>query len=141
MPGHRKTAFDYRDRLQNVFGWSDDDLRRLPIWEGDRFEDGEVYFNLNMPEVGPFRPGSRDSFSQEPIRGYLYVAKGEVPDHVWLRLVDSWGSRVPMGNMAPKPGAFGREQHPEVRSGRSDTDSMSSGDATLESAGPDDKVA
>ena len=39
------------ERLQSVTGWSDDDLRQLPIWEGDTFEPGETYFNLNLPEI------------------------------------------------------------------------------------------
>jgi hypothetical protein len=96
------TAFDYRNRLGPITGWSDDDLRRLPIFEGDHFEAGETYFNLNLPEVGPFMA----KFDEGIDPGYLFVAKGSVPDEVWLRLVDSWGTDLQMGNAAPQPGAF-----------------------------------
>jgi hypothetical protein len=99
----RRTAYDYRDRLRAVTGWSDDDLRDLPIWQGEQFGDGEVYFNLNLPERGPFRGTPQD----RPLKGYLYVAKGEVPDAVWLRLIDGWGTDLPMGSGAAHPGAFG----------------------------------
>jgi hypothetical protein len=106
-PAQHKTAYDYRDRLRSVTGWSDDDLQQLPIYDAETFAEGELYFNLNLPEVGPFRAGRTD----RPVRGYLYVAKGQVPDHVWLRLIDGWGTDLPMGSQAPKPGAFGQDTH------------------------------
>ncbi len=122
----RKTAYDYRDRLQSVTGWSDDDLRMLPIYDRDQFEAGEIYFNLNLPERGPFRPNPYE----RPMKGYLYVAKGDVPDHVWLRLIDGWGTDLPMGNQAPKPGAFGQEG--PVRAGEGDIDSFSAEEQTIQ---------
>ncbi len=121
-----KTAYDYRDRLQSITGWSDDDLRQLPIFDGETFRVGETYFNLNLPEVGPFRAEAAD----QKIQGYLYVAKADVPDHVWLRLVDAWGDDLKLGNAAPQPGAFGGEG--EVRVGRSDLDSLSAEERDIE---------
>lgn len=122
-----KTAYDFRDRLRSVTGWSEDDLRQLPIWQGQEFADGEVYFNLNLPERGPFRAGPAD----RPVDGYLYVAKGDVPDHVWLRLIDSWGTDLPMGNQAPKPGAFG-QQGEGIRVGYSQSGSEDAGGTPTE---------
>lgn len=125
----RKTAYDYRERLQSVTGWSDDDLRRLPIYDRETFEEGEVYVNLNLPEIGPFRPGQFD----RPVPGYLYIAKGEVPDHLWLRLVGSWGTDLPMGSQAPLPGAFGRDRH-AIRTGYGSTGSEDAGQTPTETA-------
>jgi len=118
----RKTAYDYRGRLQSVTGWSDDDLRRLPIYEGETFQEGEIYFNLNLPEVGPFRAERATRL----VKGYLYVAKGDVPDHLWLRLIDGWGTDLPMGSQAPQPGAFGQDTH-VIRTGYGSTGAEDAG--------------
>ena len=118
-----KTAYDYRERLQQILGWSDDDLRRMPIWEGEQFDPDETYFNLNTPAVGPF--SGRKPTIERPSAGdeYLFVAKSDVPDHLWLRLVDGYGSNIRMGNQAPTIGAHGTARKPPVV-GRSDTDSL-----------------
>ena len=97
-----RTAYDYRDRLRTITGWSDYDLQQLPIVQDGRMKAGETYFNLNLPEIGPFMAQADEEFPT----GYLFVAKGSVSDEVWLRLIDSWGTDLEMGNYAPQPGAF-----------------------------------
>lgn len=124
-----KTAYDFRDRLQPITGWSDDDLRQLPIWHGQEFDANEIYFNLNLPEVGPFRPSRGD----RPLPGYLYVAKADVPDRLWLRLIDGWGTELQMGNLAPQPGAFGRQGR-GIRVGYGSTGSEDAGGTPTESS-------
>ncbi len=64
---------------------SDDDLKLLPIWHGWRFEDGEVYFDLDNPDRGPF-VGSRHMGSPSD---HTYVARSQVPEGIWAKL-ETW---------------------------------------------------
>ena len=49
------TAYDCRDRLPELSAWmTDDALKQIPIWRGNRFERGRTYFDLDNPERGPF---------------------------------------------------------------------------------------
>jgi hypothetical protein len=123
------TAYDHRRRLRGATNWSDDDLRQLPIFTGEHFAAGELYINLNLPEVGPFRATESDN----PYPGYLYVAKGSVPDHLWLRLIDSWGTEMKMGNYAPQPGAFGGH-NPPMKTGYGSAGEENAGEGTEKAA-------
>ena len=127
------TAYDLRHRLGPITGWSDDDLRQLPIFQGDHLEAGETYFNLNLPEVGPFM--ARMDEDLDP--GYLYVAKGSVPDEVWLRLIDAWGldpEMLQMGNAAPRPGAFDGQMGRRISTGYGAAGEENAGEGTEKAA-------
>lgn len=104
-PPPAQTAYDLRDRLQWVTGWSDEDLQAIPIFQGEEFVPGEVYFNLDLPERGMFI--ARGEEFRNP--GAHYVAKSQVPPNLWRRLITAWGEDGFLkGALAPHPGAFGQ---------------------------------
>ncbi len=84
------TAYEAREALPELSAWmTDDDLKLLPIWKGSRFEAGEQYFNLDNPSRGPFVAGGGEA----PPKDATYVARNEVPENVWLKLV-TWGQPI-----------------------------------------------
>lgn len=83
-------AYDCRDRLPQLASWmNDEDLKLLPIWQGDRFEEGAVYFDLNNPDRGPF-VGSRDMGNPSD---HTYALRRDVPEKIWA-LLQTWRQPV-----------------------------------------------
>jgi hypothetical protein len=84
------TAYECRDRLPELAGWMDDDaLRRLPIWQGNRFAAGAVYFDLNHPERGAFATDGSEAAPTDR----TYVSQSEVPQDIWAMLI-TWQQPV-----------------------------------------------
>lgn len=84
------TAYTCRERLSALSAWmSDDDLKLIPIWRGNRFERGQEYFDLDHPERGAFVATGDEG----PLTDHTYACRNEVPERVWARLV-TW--RQPM---------------------------------------------
>ena len=84
------TAYDCRDQLPELSSWMDDDmLKQLTLWRGGRFQADEEYFDLDNPERGPFVATGDEA----PPSDLTYVARNEVPEQVWLKLV-TWGQPV-----------------------------------------------
>ena len=78
------TAYEARSRLPELASWmSDDDLKLLPIWHGKSFERGQIYFDLDNPERGPFAATGDEAWPAD----YTYVCRTEVPEQVWAKLV------------------------------------------------------
>ena|SRR5579883_1480660 len=78
------TAYEARDALPGLSGWlSDDALKRLPIWQGSRFEAGRTYFDLDNPARGAFAATGDEA----PPTDFTYVAENEVPPDVWVLLI------------------------------------------------------
>lgn len=78
------TAYECRDRLPELDAWmSDDDLKRVPIWKGNRFERGQTYFDLTNPERGPFATTGDEG---QPTN-FTYVCRADVPEKMWARLI------------------------------------------------------
>lgn len=129
-PEHgRLTAYDFRDELQGIFGWTDDELRQLPIVYGAELAAGEVYIDLDHPEQGEFR--ATDEATINP--GCRYVPKRAVPEGAWYRLATSMGQgEIPSGNAAPTPGAFGEPNPDEIAVSRGGIGSTSLGTEAIE---------
>lgn len=87
------TAYDCRDRLPELASWiSDDALKQLTIWRGPRFQNGELYFDLDNPERGPFVATG----DEQPPKDWTYVCQSEVPPEVWVQLT-TWRQPVSQG--------------------------------------------
>lgn len=97
MPTERKrelrqysTAYDAREELPELSAWmTDDDMKLLPISKGTRFEAGAQYFDLDNPSRGPFVADGDEA----PPKDLTYVARNEVPEHVWMKLM-TWGRPI-----------------------------------------------
>jgi len=84
------TAYDCRDQLPELAAWMNDDaLKQLTIWRGPRFQAGELYFDLDNPERGPFEATG----DEQPPKDWTYVAQSEIPPEVWAMLV-TWRQPV-----------------------------------------------
>ncbi len=84
------TAYDAREALPELSAWmTDDDMKLLPIWKGTRFESGQQYFDLDNPSRGPFVAGGDEA----PPKDLTYVARDEVPENVWMKLM-TWGQPI-----------------------------------------------
>lgn len=78
------TAYDCRDRLPELAAWmSDDRLQLIRIWQGDRFEPGKLYFDLDHPERGPFTATGDEGF----ITDHTYVCRDETTEEAWAQLI------------------------------------------------------
>lgn len=109
------TAYDFRDELQGMLGWSDDELGELPVVYGSKVKSGEVYLDLDHPERGEFRASAEATINA----GCRYVPKKGVAEATWYRLAASLGrGEIPHGNAAPTPGAFGQPNVSEISSDR-----------------------
>ncbi len=87
---HYLTAYDAREALPDLSAWmTDDDMKLLPIWKGTRFESGQHYFDLDNPSRGPFVAGG----DEPPPKDLTYVARNEVPENVWMKLM-TWGQPI-----------------------------------------------
>ena len=77
------TAYEAREQLPELASWMDDDtLKGLTIWKGGRFAAGEVYFDLDNPERGPFAATGDEGQPSD----HTYVARGEATVAAWQRL-------------------------------------------------------
>ncbi len=84
------TAYEAREALPELSAWmTDDDMKLLPIWKGSRFEAGQEYFDLDNPARGAFVADGDEA----PPKDRTYVARNEVPEHVWAKLI-TWGQPV-----------------------------------------------
>jgi hypothetical protein len=84
------TAYDCRDQLPELASWmSEDALKQLTIWRGPRFEPGEIYFDLDNPERGPFETTGEE----EAPKDWTYVAQSQTPPEVWALLI-TWRQPV-----------------------------------------------
>lgn len=82
--GNPTTAFDIKEAHDQFRGYSDDELRRLPIMPaGSRLEQDAVYFDLKHPSRGEIH--ARGDMSAGP--DDLLVPKAEVPYPLWNRLI------------------------------------------------------
>lgn len=87
------TAYDCRDELPELAAWmGDDDLKEIIIWRGGRFERGQMYFDLDHPERGPFVATGDES----PPSDHTYVRRDGVTERVWTRLI-TWRQPVSPG--------------------------------------------
>lgn len=106
-----KTAFDYRGRLQRQTGFTDQDLKSLPVWDGDRFDEGEQYVNLAALDRGAFRATVHDFVNPDGV----YVRKSDVAGDVWSRIITgSNRNNVPAGDTSYVEGAFGKEGSDQI---------------------------
>jgi hypothetical protein len=84
------TAYECRDRIPELSAWMDDDLlRQIPIWKGTRFERGQMYFDLDNPERGPFVATG----DEKPPIDRTYACRTEVTERAWAQLV-TWRQPV-----------------------------------------------
>jgi hypothetical protein len=84
------TAFECRDRLPELAAWmSDDLLKQVRIWKGPRFEPGQLYFDLDNPERGPFVATGDEA----PITDHTYACRAEVSEEAWAQLA-TWRQPV-----------------------------------------------
>ena len=78
------TAYDCRDRLPELSAWmSDDALKQIPIWRGNRFERGRTYFDLDNPERGPFVATGDEGLPSD----HTYTQREQVPEQIWAQLI------------------------------------------------------
>lgn len=78
------TAYDCRDRLPELAAWmSEDDLKQVTIWQGPRFQRGQMYFDLDNPERGAFVATGEE----QPPKDWTYVAEQDIPREVWMKLI------------------------------------------------------
>ena len=79
-----RTAFDHKqahDRLRNM---TDDNLKQIRIMDvGARLHQGATYLDLNLLDAGEFTATG----DMEAPPGTLYVAKKDVPYHLWNLLL------------------------------------------------------
>lgn len=76
----------------------------------DRLEPGQVYFDLDHPENGPFVATGDEKI----VPNSNIVAQADVGDEAWSELLgEGWGeSRQGAGDQAYDQGAFGQEEDP-----------------------------
>ena len=79
------TAFDLKEVQDHLFGFSSDELKRIPVLPvGTRLKQGATYIDLNDP--------NREQFSamgnQEASADNWYLPKTEVDHELWNLLTD-----------------------------------------------------
>jgi hypothetical protein len=78
------TAFDLKDLHRLLGGFTDDELRQIPVVpEGTHLKDGHVYINLRDPA----RPELRVTGDMKAGPDSRYVAKADVEYRLWNRLI------------------------------------------------------
>ena len=78
------SAYDCRDQLPELAAWmNDDELKLITIWAGPRFEEGQMYFDLDNPDRGAFVATGEE----QPPKDWTYVAEADLPTEVWAKLV------------------------------------------------------
>ena len=84
------TAYEARQYLPELAQLlNDDELRQVRIYKAPRFERGQMYFDLDNPERGPFVATGDEGF----IADHTYVCRAEVMEDVWAKLV-TWRQQV-----------------------------------------------
>lgn len=79
-----KTAYDVKGVHDAFDGWSDDDLKQIPILpEGSRLEQGATYIDLKLFEPREFSARADMSATSDN----WYVLKSSVPYPLWNRLI------------------------------------------------------
>jgi hypothetical protein len=79
-----RTAFDVKEVHRQLMGWTDDDLKQIPILPaGSRLEQGATYVDLRDPTR---RELTATGEMRVPPLG-LYVPKTEVHYQMWNRLL------------------------------------------------------
>ncbi|HEU4752478.1 MAG TPA: hypothetical protein VFU47_05165, partial [Armatimonadota bacterium] len=85
----RRTAFDVKKAHRCLSSFRDDELKQIPILnEGERLEQGAVYFDLRHPQDGEIR--ARGDMVAGP--DHWYIPKSDVDYQLWNLLigVDNW---------------------------------------------------
>ncbi len=78
-----RTAFDVKEAQRQLPGWSDDDLRLIPLLPaGNPLEPGATFVDLRDPARREFKATGEMRVPD----GGLYVPRSEVPDQLWNRL-------------------------------------------------------
>jgi hypothetical protein len=81
---HSRTAYDVKEARHQLVGWSDDELRQIPLMPvGVRLEPGAIYVDLREPARREFTATAE---MRVPTDG-LYVPKSEVDRRAWYRLL------------------------------------------------------
>jgi len=79
-----RTAFDDKEAHRQLVGWSDDDLKQIPLLPaGSRLEQGATYLDLCDPARREFTATGDMRVRPDG----LYVPKTEVHYHLWNRLL------------------------------------------------------
>jgi hypothetical protein len=81
---HERTAFDVDEAHRQLVGWSDDELKQVPLLPvGVPLVEGATYVDLRDPARREFNATGE---MQVPADG-LYVPKAEVDHRTWVRLL------------------------------------------------------
>jgi hypothetical protein len=81
---HSRSAYDVKEARHQLVGWSDDELRQIPLLPvGTRLEAGAIYVDLREPARREF---TATADMQVPTDG-LYVPRSEVDHRAWNRLL------------------------------------------------------
>ncbi len=79
------TLADLRGRLPWLDTWSDEDARRVPVFDGSMLTAGAIYADLENLEAGPFTLDHEQPMAKDD----LFIAHHEVPQDLWDRLVQT----------------------------------------------------
>ncbi|MBI4497650.1 MAG: hypothetical protein HY689_07125 [Chloroflexi bacterium] len=86
-----KTAWDLRLRFDWLQAFNDDELRRISLCREDtELQPGEHYFDISHPEQGIIRVEQ----AQPATQGACLVAKSDVPDELWHKLLSAKSGRI-----------------------------------------------
>jgi hypothetical protein len=90
-----RTAHDVKELHQRWSDLRDDELKQIPILnEGERLEQGAVYFDLRHPERGEVR--ARGDMSAQP--GNWFVPKAQLDYRLW-NLITGVGAPERLGHL------------------------------------------
>ena len=79
------TAFDLKEVQEHLFGFSSDELKRIPVLPvGTRLKQGATYIDLNDPNWEQFSAMG----NQEASADNWYAPKTEVDHELWNLLTD-----------------------------------------------------
>lgn len=79
-----RTAYDVREAHRQLVGWTDDDLKQIPLMPmGARLDEGATYVDLRDPARREFTATAE---MRVPPDG-LYVPRSGVDHRTWVRLL------------------------------------------------------
>lgn len=81
-----QTALEHKDRLPWSETWQDDQLNRIPIFDGSTLEEGGLYLDLRDLGRGIIKASGGEAVQADD----LLVAAGDVSEDVWDRLAQSF---------------------------------------------------